>query len=523
MQEKTKILGGPGCGKTYNLMKKYKSLLQEGVTPEDITLITFRKSSAEDLIRAVSNNINSPESVIRKHVGTIHSISLRLQNYPGVLDLKDRTTFLSKYKYLPYVKQTSIKLDEEDSAFSGDLFDLYTWIKNTHTPFDKWYLYPGFNNIQLPKERVSEFLNNYEKFKAENNKIDYSDMLQKVIDNKIDLDTPVLMVDEFQDLTAQMYQLFKMWEVNREVVVIAGDPYQSIYGFWGGSPDYYNNYAARELILDETHRLPEQIKNFGRKILKYGGMIAPDTKAKVGYEKPICKISYDTNLPTYNTELHLIRCNYQADALAMTLAEQGKVFGGLQRVAWTVPEVELANAIIEYRSGVPLKKPAMTAIIKAYPSKFFGKGVTTESLLKNVDNNFTYTPRTTALTGSTGIITPRIHDSLLSRNPVAEMNFKGKLLTAKIKGILDRKFPIMFWEINNRKIMTIHGSKGLEADTVFLHSSITPRIWKNTVLPGEEYSAEARVWYVAATRAKEKLFLIEDKGRNWSFPEVAAC
>lgn len=50
MTERIKIHGSPGCGKTYSMIVKYRTLLNSGYRPEDITVITFRKSSANDLI-----------------------------------------------------------------------------------------------------------------------------------------------------------------------------------------------------------------------------------------------------------------------------------------------------------------------------------------------------------------------------------------------------------------------------------------------------------------------------------------
>ena len=55
---------------------------------------------------------------------------------------------------------------------------------------------------------VPAFLKNYEEYKRQIRKIDYSDMLQIVINKHIPLDTPVLMVDEFQDFTSQIYKIF---------------------------------------------------------------------------------------------------------------------------------------------------------------------------------------------------------------------------------------------------------------------------------------------------------------------------
>ncbi|MEN6290440.1 MAG: ATP-dependent helicase [Methanobacterium sp.] len=514
MTERLKVLGGPGCGKSFTLMQKYTELLNSGYKPKDITLITFRKSSAEDLISSVCRDSVQSEKQVRQHVGTIHSICWRLGGYSEIMTSQDYSQFVKDYNYASYMKVKSA-FSEEDSAYSGNLFDLYVWLRNTCTPFEKWMKYPGCSEITLPNSRILKFLQDYEEFKQKIGKIDFSDMIQKVLDNQIELDTPILMVDEFQDLTAQMYKLFEMWVPSCDVVMIAGDPFQSIYGFWGGSPKYFNKWDAVEHIIQETHRLPQQVQNFARKILKYEGMIAPDIRAKQGYVEPIHSISYESDMPVHNTELHLIRCNYQAGAVALNLALTGKLFSGLQ--GWTSEEVALANAIIAYRNGLILSKEAIKTVVAAYPLKFYGK-ITKDELLKQIDKNYSNDTRKNA-----SLLKPAILDSMLSNDPTERMVTNSKLFTAKLKGVLDRKTFIMSWDCNNRKILTIHGSKGLEADAVFLHTSITPRINHALVIPGEESAAEARVWYVGATRAKEVLYLVKDAGKNYTLPEMVRC
>jgi len=56
---------------------------------------------------------------------------------------------------------------------------------------------------------------------------------------------------------------------------------------------------------------------------------------------------------------------------------------------------------------------------------------------------------------------------------------------------MNRTHIITSDEVQNRKIMTIHGAKGLEADAVFLHLGITPEIRKVILMPGEDRRAEA--------------------------------
>ncbi len=426
---------------------------------------------------------------------------------------------MKKNNYGKYLKNGSYKTkiaDMEESVYSGDLFDLYSWLLNICTPFDKWKKYPGAKNIKIFPNKVPEFLKNYEDYKRQIQKIDYSDMLQIVIDKHIPLDTPVLMIDEFQDFTAQMYQIFNMWVPSCKFILVAADPNQSIYEFFGGCTDYYYHFDATEIVRHETFRLTEQIKNFSHKVLKYAGMTAPETKARQVDSNTIYHVRYDCKLPVYENEFHLIRCNYQAHAIALSLAKEGRVFGGL--CEWKEDEVNATNAIISIRQGKTVSLDQVKAIINLFHTKMLDIRGSKEDFISGLEK--IYTPQ---LHTGTGILKCKILDILNSRDPTKGMLKSSVLFRAKINGIKNRINLIIREEVQNRKILTIHGAKGLEAEAVFLHTAITPRIQKALLIPSKESQAEARVWYVGVTRPKNVLYIVTDAGKNYILPGVTSC
>ena len=517
MTERIKSFGGPGCGKTSTIKDFYQKKLLEGYKPEQITVLSFRKNAAKDLIDAIISYAKVEEKELKKHVGTIHSICYRLIGHPETMGPEDHRAFIELNNYGKYLKNSGTsKTDSEESVYSGNLFDLYTWLRNTCTPFDRWRRYPGVKNIKMPASKVPEFLCKYEEYKKQIGKIDFSDMLQMVIDEHIPIDTPIMMVDEFQDFTAQMYKIFQMWVPSCESVLVAADPNQSIYEFWGGCADYYYDFDAFEIIRPETFRLTEQIKNFSHKILKYAGMTAPETKARKADSNSIYKIQYDAKLPVYEEELHLIRCNYQAHAIALSLAKDGKMFSGL--CGWKDEEIDAANGIIAIRQGNAIPFYQMKAIINLFPAKILGVKGSKTDFINGIEK--TYTPQ---LQTGTGVLNAKVLDVLNSGDPTRGMLRDAVLFRAKINGIKNRKEPITLKEVKNRTVLTIHGAKGLEADVVFLHTAITQRIQKALLVPGKESRAEARVWYVGATRPKKVLYLVTDAGKNYTLPGVPPC
>jgi len=183
LTEKIKFFGGPGCGKTSIIKDFYQKYLLEGYRANEITVLTFRKNAASDLIDATIYYAKVEEKVLKQHVGTIHSICNRLIGHHKKMEQEDYKVFIELNNYGKYFKiPGKSKADAEESVYSGDLLDLYSWLRNTCIPLDQWKKYPGLKNIKMPSSKVTEFFQKYEEYKKQIGKIDYSDMLQIVID-----------------------------------------------------------------------------------------------------------------------------------------------------------------------------------------------------------------------------------------------------------------------------------------------------------------------------------------------------
>ncbi len=161
----------------------YQYLLSRGFQPEDITLITYRKSAAHDLIEKVHELTGFDEKEIKRHVGTIHSICLRLLlrtgiigGRLGIIDDNDKYEFALKYDYLhcAKVKKLTIEKEEEDEEiveeleeddddieavddepeFTGDMFELYNWCRSTCASIEDFDNFAGYGKISLSTDEI---------------------------------------------------------------------------------------------------------------------------------------------------------------------------------------------------------------------------------------------------------------------------------------------------------------------------------------------------------------------------------
>ncbi len=112
----------------------------------------------------------------------------------------------------------------------------------------------------------------YEKFLKEENKIDFNDMINNAIDviddiekNKIKLNYKYIIVDEYQDIAKQRFNLTKkISQVTNSKVIAVGDDWQSIFAFAGSTSEYFLKFKelmgyAEELKITHTYRNSQEL------------------------------------------------------------------------------------------------------------------------------------------------------------------------------------------------------------------------------------------------------------------------
>jgi superfamily I DNA/RNA helicase len=145
------------------------------------------------------------------NINTIHGICYNLLEQPKVITGKDLKDFGKKYGY-----ETSGKIidpsDPEDVT-TGDMkiyLNFYSWMKNTCTSLSDYHLYLSIADLKDGHD-FKQFYMEYEDFKNEIGKIDFSDMLTECYNQGLKPDIKTLFVDEFQDLTRQQYKIVNTW------------------------------------------------------------------------------------------------------------------------------------------------------------------------------------------------------------------------------------------------------------------------------------------------------------------------
>ena len=106
-------------------------------------------------------------------------------------------------------------------------------------------------------QQFKSIIAGYEEFKTmemENgqrtpDRLDFTDMVKKFIDDAGNLPIKVLMVDEAQDLTPLQWDMVVKIAKNVWRVYIAGDDDQAIYEWNGAEVEYFQSFPGRNIIL----------------------------------------------------------------------------------------------------------------------------------------------------------------------------------------------------------------------------------------------------------------------------------
>ena len=317
------IEAGPGSGKTRVLIERIKFLLNHGIEPSSMLIITFTKKAAHELKERL-NNDNIAQSVINEmHISTIHSFCLKLLadsniNIFNIYDEKELIMFLSQHKkelgftgefYIPNSQlKDVVKKYDEYSLFDVDVNGLCDYIHENH-PYSEEYAdfvkrefrqkgkFPrkslkydkkvkkGERNLEddwydAKYFKIAESYPKFLKLLKRNNLSTY-DLLQKealnyLIKNPKTQYTNIL-IDEFQDTDPIQIQIFEilLGEIlkNKGSFTVVGDADQKIYGFRGATGDYFeylrSRYSCKNLALNYNYRSTDDIISISNNFIKH--------------------------------------------------------------------------------------------------------------------------------------------------------------------------------------------------------------------------------------------------------------
>ena len=604
IEGKVLVIAGAGSGKTKTLTYRTSYLLENGVAPKHILLLTFTRKAANEiksraktlLVATLSNDDLSKDILPTTKTlnditsGTFHSFCNRLlRQYSGLLGINPRFTILDTadtedaidliYKEKKYPAQT------KKQAFprKKTLQNIFSTSRNRRIHIRE-LVEDNYPDIAMHIPIIEQLAIDFHNYKRANHLYDFDDIISQVVSHLksntkfrelIQQNYRYVMVDEYQDTNIPQKQLIDLICAPASVsLMVVGDDNQSIYAFRGAN--YENillfgetypeaklikleqNYRSTPAVLDYINALSEQIT------LGYQKQLYSDV-AIAGQKPTFSRLSDETREAKYiaNKIIEhkadydysdfavLCRTSFQSNYIQLECMERHIPFivvGGIKFVERRHIKDVLAFVKILYNPNDTIAWHRILTLFRGVG------GVTATKLTQaiNADNNSFEPLRAKAFTKKSDQLEPlykvlikasqaesvemvieeilefyipllktieenwreRSEDFRVLKNLAIEHNSLDNFLenlaldppndsiaaTDNVDKNSDDKDKVT--------ISTIHSSKGLEWPIVFVNSLVDGMTPHHRSLDDfEELEEERKLFYVACSRAKTRLYL----------------
>ena len=240
------VIAGAGSGKTRTLTYRVAYLLENGIDPRNILLLTFTNKAARQMLDRVANLL--PVDASGLWGGTFHSVGNRiLRRHGSALGYSSGFTIMDRedQKDLINTVVANAGIDPKEIRFpKGDvLAEIFSFVVNTEKPIEE-LLAEKFPYFLPLLDQIVDVHARYEKKKKATNSMDFDDLLQKTLSMFQQHERiaefyrrqfQFILVDEYQDTNKIQADLVDLLARDHRNVMVVGDDAQSIYSWRGAN------------------------------------------------------------------------------------------------------------------------------------------------------------------------------------------------------------------------------------------------------------------------------------------------
>jgi len=264
------VVAGAGSGKTRTLIYRVARLIESGVPPGAILLLTFTRRAAEEMLRRVERLVGAPSRAVAG--GTFHSFANTvLRRFGSSIGLQPNFTILDRSDMEDVINliRTRMGLQSKERRFpkKSTLSEVISMARNKARALEQ-ELETDFPHLLEHREEILRLASNYESYKRERGLVDYDDLLYRLdellreheaIRRRLSDTYRYIMVDEYQDTNPIQARLVRQLAATHQNVMAVGDDAQSIYSFRGANfrniMDFPALFPGAKIIkLEENYR-----------------------------------------------------------------------------------------------------------------------------------------------------------------------------------------------------------------------------------------------------------------------------
>lgn len=326
------VLAGPGSGKTTVITHRIKRLLEAGVDPSGILVITFTKAAAAEMkerflrlareedekrrkagkkddhlpkngwslhrseksqqsaaearqrAQGAGNSLEAAGS--RVSFGTFHSVFYHILKWAYRFPAGNVISGEEKRQYFKKFLDESGMEVEDEAEFISSIINEISYVKGERLDLKYYY------SQNCPEEWFKKLYDGYDEMLEQTGKIDFDDMLvmcHELFTERKDIlaawqkKFKYILVDEFQDINLLQYQVVRMLALPENNFFIVGDDDQSIYRFRGAKPEIMLGFekdfpGTKRVLLGTNYRSTKEIVETSLKLIGHN---------KVRFEKKL--------------------------------------------------------------------------------------------------------------------------------------------------------------------------------------------------------------------------------------------
>lgn len=288
------VIAGAGTGKTRTLVYRLARLVEDGVPPERIVLLTFTRKASRELLQRASRVLDGRCEKVQG--GTFHSFSHTLvRTYAAHVGLSENFQILDQgdaEDAMNVVRSKQVRPSgTKRFPLKQTLHAIASASVNRCIPVSD-VLHQEYPRFLDEQESIENVIREYHAFKLRNNVIDYDDLLLygcrlvaegSEVRNEILRRFDYCMVDEYQDTNALQHSMACALAGHDENIMVVGDDAQSIYSFRGARIqniiEFPESFRACKIItLEENYRSVKPILDLANTVLR---------SSTIGYAKEL--------------------------------------------------------------------------------------------------------------------------------------------------------------------------------------------------------------------------------------------
>lgn len=250
------VIAGAGSGKTRTLTYRVAYLLENGVAPQQILLLTFTNKAAKEMLARVADLL--PETAQGIWGGTFHSIGNRiLRRHAEKAGFKTGFSIMDREDQEDLLKLVfaASGLDPKDKRYPKPevLGDIFSMAVNTAQSIEQVLMqkYDYFLGLEPELTRLHQL---YEARKVSLNMLDFDDLLEKCVrllrlpegpGDHYSRQFQFVLVDEYQDTNKLQAEFIDLLGRQHRNVMVVGDDAQSIYSWRGADVQNILDFPLR--------------------------------------------------------------------------------------------------------------------------------------------------------------------------------------------------------------------------------------------------------------------------------------